>query len=190
MLGPTVMIFYLLHKLRCSLERILSVRRRMYLLEEILRTQREELDILLRLEQSLFPPTAGIRVCFTHFTSPGAHPIMASVSLVVGQSTLATIVPFEADGITQTPGAVVSAQSFSIPGDQVTIVQNDDGSATITAVAATTDDIQGSANATVTDADGTVGQFSANFTITVTGTNPPPPSDRTASIGVTFSTPA
>lgn len=114
---------------------------------------------------------------------------MNDITLLVGQSTIGTIVPLEADGVTQTPGAVASAQAFSIPPDpSFGAVDNGDGTLTITGNAPSAATVTGTATATVTDADGTVNSFTQPFTITVNGVTPP--TERTASIGVSFSTPA
>lgn len=107
-----------------------------------------------------------------------------SVVLTVGQSTVATIVPLEADGTTITPGAVVSAQAFTITDPGLSLVQNADGTATITGVAPTTGAVTGTASATVTDSDGTSGPFTQSFQVTVNA-----PTQHTASIGVQFSAP-
>lgn len=115
---------------------------------------------------------------------------MNSVTLVAGQSTTGTIVPLEADGVTQTPGAVVSAQSFSIPPDpSFGATDNGDGTLTITGNAASVAPVVGTASAIVTDADGAVATFTTSFTINVTSATPPP-TGLTASIGVQFTLPA
>ena len=107
-----------------------------------------------------------------------------SVVLTVGQSTTATIVPLEADGTTVTPGAVVSAQTFTLTDAGISLVQNADGTATITGVGPTTGAVTGSASATVTDTDGTVTSFTQAFDVTVNAA-----AVHTASIGITFTTP-
>lgn len=112
---------------------------------------------------------------------------MNSVTLIVGQSTKGTIVPLEADGVTVTPGAVVSAQTFTISDPSLTAVPNSDGTVTISGVAASTAAVTGTATATVTDADGAVSPFTQSFTVTV---NSAPPVGLTTAIGVSFSTPA
>lgn len=109
-----------------------------------------------------------------------------AVILNVGQSTTATIVPLEADGVTITPGAVVSSATISVTDPSVTVVDNADGSVTITGIAAGT--ASGAASAEVTDEDGTVTELTATFSVTVNAvTPPPPPTGRTTSIGVSFS---
>ena len=114
---------------------------------------------------------------------------MNTLALLIGQSSIGTVTPLEADGLTVTPGAVVSNQSWSISDPSLTLATNSDGTATVTGVADSAAPVTGSVSATVTDADGTVSSFSATFTVTVTGTTPPPQA-RTASIGVAFSQPA
>lgn len=128
--------------------------------------------------------TASIAVCF-------GEKHMNTLILLVGQSSTGTVVPLEADGVTQTPGAVVSNQSWSITDPSLTATTNADGSVTIEGVVANDSPVSGTVNATVTDEDGTVNSFSATFTVSVgTATPPPPPTGRTASIGVNFTTPA
>lgn len=114
---------------------------------------------------------------------------MNAVKLTVGQKTTGTIVPLEADGVTPTPGAVVSAQSYTISDPSLEAVTNADGTLTITGIAASTGAVSGTADAIVTDADGAVKQFSQTFTVTVDAVVVPPVG-LTTSIGVEFSTPA
>jgi hypothetical protein len=143
------------------------------LLEELLQDVRE---ILARLPKP--PRTTSIAV-----ESPGAA--MNSLVLNVGQSSIATIVPLEADGVTQTPGAVVSAQTFTISDPSLTLTPNADGTATIAGVAASTGTISGTASATITDLDGAVAAFTQIFTVTVNAVVV----GLTTQIGVSFSTP-
>jgi hypothetical protein len=65
--------------------------------------------------------------------------------LTVGQSSTATIVPLEADGAV-TPGAAVTAQTFSITDAGVSVVVNADGTATITGVGPTAGAVSGEAS--------------------------------------------
>lgn len=111
---------------------------------------------------------------------------MNDVTLLVGQSTTGTIVPLEADGVTVTPGATVSHASFSLSDPSVSVVDNGDGTVTITGVAPSTGPVSGTAQANVADQDGATGTFTQAFTVTVN----PAPTGLTASIGVDFSTPA
>ena len=112
---------------------------------------------------------------------------MADLVLQVGQSSTGTVVPFLADGVTSTPGATVANQVWTISDPALTIVNNPDGTVGVTGIAATATPAQGTVSAQITDEDGTVGQFTATFTITVGGVTPPV--NRTASIGVSWSSP-
>jgi hypothetical protein len=110
---------------------------------------------------------------------------MADVSENVGQTVTATVVPFEADGTTQTPGAIVSAQVWSIADPTIASQNvNPDGSATYTGLTAGSTTV--SVTATVTDSDGTVQNFTAQAGLTVIAVVAP---DRTASIQIQFGTP-
>lgn len=103
----------------------------------------------------------------------------------VAQTVILTIVPIEADGVTVTPGAVVSAQTYTVSDPTIaTQVLNADGTASYTGVAAGTATI--SVTATVTDSDGTVGNFTGTTTLTVTGAA----TGRTAGLQLNFGTPA
>lgn len=110
---------------------------------------------------------------------------MADLSLNVGQSSTGTVTPFLADGVTQTPGAVVTSATWSISDPSVSVATNADFTVTVTGVTATTSPVSGNVTAVITDSDGTVGTFTATFTITVGGGQ----ENRTASIGVSWSTP-
>jgi len=151
-------------------------------LEEILRVEGRILHEERRIEHELHPHrTTNIQIRFT-----GENTMPNTVTLQVGQTTTASIKPLEADDLTVTPGAVVSNQKISISDPAVTVVENPDGTATITAVAAGT--VTGTASATVTDQDGTVGQFTQGVTITVQAAVQP--TGRTTQIAVDFSTPS
>lgn len=142
------------------------------------------LETLERIERKLSTPTARTTRIAIQF---GANTMaFNAVTLLVGQSTIASIVPLEADGVTVTPGAVVSNATISETDPSVTVTDNADGTVTIAGVAAGT--ATGTASATVTDADGTVNTFSVSFTTTVNAVTPP--TGRTASIAVAFSVPA
>jgi hypothetical protein len=114
-----------------------------------------------------------------------------ALTLNVGQTSTATIVPVLADGVTPS-GATLSAVSFAFSDPSATVVLNSDGqTATVTGVADSAGAaVSGQALFTATDTDGAVAQFSQGFTITTVGTiAPPPPSQLTQSGIVTFSTP-
>lgn len=155
---------------------------------EILATEREilhvEEKILHELHELSHHRTASISL---HFTGASQ---MNSLSLTVGQSSIGTITPLLADGVTPSGGAV-SAASFSLPPDpSITAVDNNDGTITITGIAVSAAPVSGTASATVTDVDGAVSTFTTSFTIIVAASTAPPPVATTASIAVSFSTPA
>jgi hypothetical protein len=111
-----------------------------------------------------------------------------ALTLNVGQTSQASIVPLLADGVTPS-GATLSNVSYTFSDPSATVVLNPDGlTATVTGVATSTAGaVTGQAQCTTTDTDGVVAQFSQGFTITV-GTVVPP-SQLTQSIGVSFTTP-
>jgi hypothetical protein len=154
------------------------------LLVELVELAKEQVRLLRKIERDIhFSHPVHRTKGIVFITSEGV--IMADIVLSVGQSTTVTIAPVEADGTTITPGAVVSAQTYSLSDPAVTTVQNPDGTLTITAVSATTTDLTNNSTATVTDQDGTVGNFSKSFTMQVTA-----PTGRTAGIIFQFSKPA
>lgn len=107
-----------------------------------------------------------------------------AVTLKVGQSTTAKMVPLEADGVTVVPGATLSAEVWTITDPGISLFTNADGTATITGVGATTGAVTGEASCTGTAADGTSGPFKEPFTVTVEA-----PVPQIASIGITFTAP-
>jgi hypothetical protein len=128
------------------------------------------------------PLTAAIAVQFT------GDSVMDSVTLTVGQTSQASIVPLLADGVTPS-GGVVSTVSYTFSDPSATVVINADGlTATVTGVAASTGPISGSAACTVADTDGVVSTWTQAFTVT-TEAAAPPPAQLTQSISVQFSTP-
>ena len=169
------------------------------LLKEILDTLRlqyrveyKQLEVLndirtdVRKILAIIPPktlTQNIAVRFTGDTP------MADNALVftVGQTSQASIMPFLADGITPSGGALSSVlYTFSDPS--ATVVINSDGlTATCTAVAASGGPIAGSATCTVTDTDGAVSQWTQAFTIATNAVVPP--AQLTQSVAVQFSVP-
>lgn len=111
--------------------------------------------------------------------------------LNVGQTSIDTITPLAADGVTPSGGVLSNVQiTFSDPS--ATAVLNADNTVTFTGVAPTTGGtpVSGLTAATVTDTDGAVAQFSQSFTVLVNAvTPPPPPTQLTQSIANVFSTP-
>jgi hypothetical protein len=143
---------------------------------------REILHAVREIRQQLLhrPLTARIAIDF------GGN--MNALSLNVGQSSIGTITPLLADGVTPSGGTLSNViWTFSDPS--TTMVVNPDNTATFTGVAAGT--ASGTAACTVTDTDEAVAQFSQGFTVTVAAVvPPPPPTQLTQSIGVSFSTPS
>jgi len=132
------------------------------------------------------PLTASIEIQFT-----GESPMPNNaLTLNVGQTSQASILPLLADGITPS-GGTLSAVSYSFADPSATVVINADNlTATVTGVAASTGAVTGVAACTVTDSDGVVSTWSQTFTVTTSGiTPPPPPTQLTQSIAVQFSTP-
>ncbi len=110
---------------------------------------------------------------------------MADLSLQIGQSSTSTLTPLLADGVTPTPGAVITSATWSLSDASISTVTNGN-EITVTAVAETTNPVNGSVVVVVTDSDGTVGNFTVSFTVTVGGV---PPVNRTASVGLAWSVP-
>ena len=129
--------------------------------------------------------TASIAVQFK-----GDNTIMADnvLSLAVGQTSTASIMPYLADGVTNS-GGVVSATTYTFSDPSATM---DPASGLVTGVADSAGvAVSGSAACTVTDTDGVVSTWTQAFTITTGGGSPPPPpAQLTQSIGVQFSAPA
>lgn len=93
-------------------------------------------------------------------------------TVAVGSTVVASIVPLEADGVTVTPGATLSAQGYTVDDPTIaSFVVNADGTATFTGVTAGIANV--AATATVTDADGAVATFTTTNVLTVTAVVPP-----------------
>lgn len=111
--------------------------------------------------------------------------------LNVGQTSIDTITPLQADGVTPSGGALSNVVvTFSDPS--ATFVLNADNTITFTGVAPTAGGtpVSGLTACTVTDTDGAVAQFSQSFTVLVNAvTPPPPPTQITQSIANVFSVP-
>jgi hypothetical protein len=107
-----------------------------------------------------------------------------SITETVNQSVIATAIPLEADGVTATPGAVLSSVVWTLsnPG-VVEQTVNPDNTASFKALTPGT--VTVNVTALVTDADGTATTLSATNTITVTA-----PTERTASLQINFGVPA
>jgi hypothetical protein len=143
--------------------------------------------ILHELEE-LRPHSHSTKSIAIHFSGETNMPNNV-LTLNVGQSSIGTITPLLADGVTPSGGAI-SNPVFSIPPDpSFSATDNADGTVTITGIAVSAAPVTGTASATVTDTDGVVSTFSASFTVTVAAGTTPPPTATTASIAVSFSTP-
>jgi hypothetical protein len=155
----------------------------------ILRAEREILHVeeeILRQLHKLNPHhqrTASISLQFS------GDLIMNSLTLAVGQSSIGTIIPLLADGVTPSGGAVSNASFFIPPNPSFSAVDNADSTVTIVGLAVSAATVTGTASTTITDQDGAVSTFSQSFTIVVTAGTTPPPTATTASIGISFSTP-
>jgi hypothetical protein len=129
--------------------------------------------------------TSNIAIRFS-----GASPMPNNVLVLnVGQTSIASIVPLLADGVTPS-GGIVTGVSFSFSDPSATVTLNPDGAtATCAAVAASTNGpVSGTATCTVTDTDSVVSTWTQAFTILVNSIAPP--AQITQSVAVQFSTPA
>lgn len=106
----------------------------------------------------------------------------------VGQTDIATISPFLADGVTPS-GGTVSEVTVTFTDPSATFVVNPDNTITFTAVAPTAGGapVSGSVACTVTDTDSAVSTENIVFTVFVN--TPVPPVQLTESIAVVFGTP-
>lgn len=107
--------------------------------------------------------------------------------LNVGQTSVDTLTPRLADGVTPSGGVVSNVvTTFSDPS--ASFVNNADGTITFTGVApSTAGPVSGSNAFTVTDTDGAVSQWNVPFTVQVNAVVPP--SQLTQSVANVFSTP-
>jgi len=107
----------------------------------------------------------------------------------VGQTSVDTVTPLLADGVTPSGGTVSSVVvTFSDPS--ATAVVQPDNTILFTGVAASSGPVSGSTACTVTDTDGAVSTWNQAFTVTTNAvTPPPPPSQLTQSVANVFSTP-
>lgn len=154
--------------------------------EEIARVLHIVREIERELRPHPKPITASIAVQFS-----GELPMPNNaLTLNVGQTSQASILPLLADGVTPS-GGTLSAVSYTFSDASATVVLNADGlTATVTGVADSAGvAVSGSATATVTDTDQAVFTFTQAFTVTTIAVTPPPPAQLTQSIAVTFSTP-
>ena len=157
-------------------------------LRRILKVAEENNTLLRHILRAVHPPslTRSIAVRFTGATMAN------SLTLTVGQTSQASIVPLLADGVTPS-GGTLSSVAFTFSDPSATVTLNADGqTATVTGVAASTGAVQGSASCIVTDTDGVISSWTQTFSITTnagTTVTPPPPSQLTQSIEVNFTAP-
>jgi hypothetical protein len=152
--------------------------------EEIARVLHIVREIERELRPHPKPITASIAVQFS-----GEPPMPNNaLTLNVGQTSQASILPLLADGITPS-GGTLSAVSYTFSDASAIVVLNADGlTATVTGVADSAGvAVSGTATCSVTDTDGVVSQWSQAFTITTLGVVPP--AQLTQSVAVQFSTP-
>ena len=104
----------------------------------------------------------------------------------VGQSSVDTLTPFLADGVTPS-GGVVSNVTVNFSDLSATAVVQSDNTILFTGVAASSGPVNGSASCTVTDTDSAVSTWNQAFTVTTNA--PPPPIQLTQSVQNVFSVP-
>lgn len=110
--------------------------------------------------------------------------------LNVGQSSIDTITPFLADGVTPS-GGVVSNVSVTFSDPSATASVQPDNTILFTGVADSAGvAVSGSTSATVTDTDGAVSTWTTAFTVQTIAVTPPPPDQSTQVVANVFSTPA
>lgn len=146
-----------------------------YLLREILEELRHISRHLARLIPHHRTRTAAIAF--------GGHMAATPGTQAVGSTLTATFVPIEADGLTQTPGATLTTSPvYSIDNTAVaTLVDNGNGTATITGVSAGTVTVTATGGV-FTDSDGVAtAPLTASNSDTVTQ-----PTGRTVSAHINF----
>jgi hypothetical protein len=154
----------------------------------ILEVLEHSLHELREIRRELKPRTKTLTAAIAvRFTGTG-EPIMNNIlTLNVGQTAQASILPLLTDGVTPS-GGTLSAVSYTFSDPSATVVLNPDGlTATVTGVAASAGPISGAASCTVGDTDGAVSTWTQAFTVQTNA--PVPPSQITQSIAVQFSTP-
>lgn len=148
----------------------------------ILEELKNILHIVRRIDRELHPHhsrTTELKIVFGDNTMAATLPGSENV----GQSVIATAVAYEADGITPTPGAVVSAQVWTVDNAAIaSVTTNSDGTATFVGVAAGT--ATATCVATVTDTSGASTSFTATNTLVVSA-----PTGVSAGLQISFGTP-
>jgi uncharacterized protein YejL (UPF0352 family) len=144
--------------------------------------------IALRIEQNTAPHPTTLTSSIANVFS-GDEMANNVLTLNVGQTSIDTITPLLADGVTPSGGAL-SNVTITFTDPSATFVINPDNTVTFTGVSATAGGTpaSGLTGCTVTDTDGAVAQFSQSFTVLI-GTSVPP-SQLTQSIANVFASPA
>lgn len=107
----------------------------------------------------------------------------------VGQTSIDTITPFLADGVTPS-GGVVSGVSVTFSDPSASFVINPDNTVTFTGVADSAGvAVSGTTSCSVQDTDSVVSTWTTAFTIQTIGVTPPPPTQLTQVVSNVFSTP-
>lgn len=104
----------------------------------------------------------------------------------VGQTSIDTITPLLADGVTPS-GGTLSNVSVNFSDPSATAVLNPDNTITFTGVAPSTSPVSGSVSCTVTDTDQAISTWTQAFTVQTNAVVPP--SQLTQSVANVFSTP-
>lgn len=156
---------------------------------EVVKLLKKLIHIACRIERNTARPETLTHSIANVFSGES----MANNVLVlnVGQTSIDTITPLLADGVTPSGGTLSNVVvTFSDPSASAAL--QPDNTVLFTGLAATVGGapISGITACTVTDTDGAVAQFSQSFTVLVNGTPPPPPTQLTQSIANVFSTPA
>jgi len=105
----------------------------------------------------------------------------------VGQTSIDTLTPRLADGVTPS-GGVVSNVVVTFSDPSATAVVQPDNTLLFTGVAASAGPVSGSTSCTVTDTDGVVSQWTIPFTVQTNAVVPP--EQLTQSVANVFSTPS
>lgn len=163
-------------------------------LREILDEQSEQTGLLqqqtallTQIAADLAPVLETLTASVVDVFSGDSIAMNTNLVFTVGQTSIDTITPFLADGVTSS-GGVVSNVVITFSDPSATFVVNADNTVTWTAVAASTGPVSGTRANTITDTDGVVSQWSQAITVQ---TNPatPPPQQLTQSVVDVFSTP-
>ena len=161
-------------------------------LEQANREEQETLRLVLRELRVITcelepPPSPTTKFVVNRFSGDS---LMADNILVlnVGQTSIDTLTPRLADGVTPS-GGVVSNVAVAFSDPSATAVLQPDNTILFTSVVASTSPVAGSVSLTITDTDGAVSQWTVPFTVQTKAVTPPPPGQLTQSVANVFSTP-